>query len=223
MQCLTTAMLLLGCSPLHALELVVVDQFGQPLSNAVLELGAEIETDSADHLISSQAEHGLDIKAASPFIMDQVNKAFVPSVLIIPQQSWVEFPNSDNIRHHVYSFSNTKPFELRLYSGKPKDPIQFEQEGVVVLGCNIHDSMVGYIYVTHSPYTYKTDRYGTISLDALPEHLTHARIWHPNLSQGVNHPVALPLTQLTSDTPIQLEITTPTPRKTFEAMFRRKN
>ena len=49
------------------------------------------------------------------------------------------FPNLDPIMHHVYSFSATKPFEIKLYSGDPPTGILFDKPGVATLGCNIHD------------------------------------------------------------------------------------
>ena len=81
-------------------------------------------------------------------IMDQVNLAFVPDVLVIPVHSSVQFPNSDAISHQVYSFSSARQFQLPLYRGKPYPPVVFDQPGVVTLGCNIHDNMLAYIVVT---------------------------------------------------------------------------
>jgi plastocyanin len=73
---------------------------------------------------------------------------FSPMVIAVEQGQSVNFPNSDNIRHHVYSFSKAKRFETKLYANKPEAPVVFNQPGLVVLGCNIHDSMVGYIFVS---------------------------------------------------------------------------
>ncbi|GLQ32573.1 hypothetical protein GCM10007876_30520 [Litoribrevibacter albus] len=157
-----------------------------------------------------------------PSIMDQINKAFVPDVLVISKDSLVEFPNSDNIRHHVYSFSKPKPFELRLYSGKPEAPIRFENPGIVVLGCNIHDSMVGYIYVADNNTTYQSNHRGRVQIEALPDALERVYIWHPNLSQGVDQRIELNPEQLSPEHPIQLDIIKPPPRNTFEARFKRK-
>ena len=77
--------------------------------------------------------------------MDQVDRAFVPDLLVIPVGSTVEFPNSDSVSHQIYSFSPTKRFQLPLYRGKPYPPVQFDQAGIVTLGCNIHDDMLAYI------------------------------------------------------------------------------
>src|SRR5262245_16224554 len=64
-------------------------------------------------------------------IMDQIDKEYVPLVVPIQVGTPVWFPNKDNIRHHVYSFSATKPFELKLYSGTPSKPVIFDKAGPV--------------------------------------------------------------------------------------------
>src|SRR3989338_522709 len=91
----------------------------------------------------------------------------------------VSFPNSDNIRHHVYSFSLAKRFELRLYQGTPSEPVVFDKPGVVVLGCNIHDWMVGYVYVTDDPWFAVSDAQGKLNLEQLPAGTYTASLWHP--------------------------------------------
>ncbi len=85
-------------------------------------------------------------------LMDQVDRAFVPDLLVIPVGSTVAFPNSDAVSHQIYSFSPAKRFQLPLYRGKPYPPVHFEQAGVVTLGCNIHDEMLAYLLVTDAPY-----------------------------------------------------------------------
>jgi plastocyanin len=90
----------------------------------------------------------------------QKNKMFNPKVTVIQTGTKVNFPNEDTVRHHVYSFSPAKKFELKLYSGVPTEPVLFDQPGLVTLGCNIHDSMVGYIYVVDTPFFVKTDDKG---------------------------------------------------------------
>ena len=101
-------------------------------------------------------------------IVDQVKKEFIPYVLPIQIGTAVNFPNKDNIRHHVYSFSPAKTFELPLYTGTPAAPVVFDKAGPVVLGCNIHDWMISYIYVSESPYFAKTGADGKAALIDLP-------------------------------------------------------
>jgi plastocyanin len=113
-------------------------------------------------------------KAAAPAaehataIMDQQNLAFVPRVLVVAVGGNVEFPNSDSVSHEVYSFSPAKRFQLPLYKGALHPPVTFDKPGLVVLGCNIHDQMAGYIYVTEAPFYGKTDAQGALHLTNMP-------------------------------------------------------
>jgi plastocyanin len=114
-------------------------------------------------------------------VIDQVDKEFVPKVKAVLVGSAISFPNHDNVRHHVYSFSAAKRFELPLYTGIPAQPVVFDKPGVVVLGCNIHDWMVGFVYVSTSPYIGKTDANGKATLVDLQPRAYIVRVWHPQL------------------------------------------
>jgi plastocyanin len=125
------------------------------------------------------------LPAAPPVaaIMDQVNLAFVPDVLVIPLHSRVQFPNSDVVGHQVYSFSSARQFQLPLYRGKPYPPVAFDQPGVVTLGCNIHDNMLAYIVVTGAPYFGRTGADGEWTAPSLPPGRYSLRVWHPLLNE----------------------------------------
>jgi plastocyanin len=112
--------------------------------------------------------------------MDQKNRAFVPHVLPIQTGTWVEFPNSDNIRHQVYSTSPVKKFQLPLYTGKPAYPVQFTKAGVVDIGCNIHEQMSAQIVVVDTPYFAKTEA-GSATLTNLPAGPYTVRVWYPGM------------------------------------------
>src|SRR5690242_5635963 len=98
-------------------------------------------------------------------VMDQVNRAFAPDLLVVPVGSTVEFPNSDSVSHQIYSFSPAKRFQLPLYHGKPYPPTHFDQPGVVTLGCNIHDEMLAYLLVTDAPWYGRTNEAGSWSAE----------------------------------------------------------
>jgi len=116
-------------------------------------------------------------------VMDQRNLMFVPDVLVVQTGTAVDFPNSDQVRHQVYSFSSAKPFQLALYAGRAHAPVVFDHAGLVTLGCNIHDSMVGYIWVTDSPWFGRTGTNGTLQLRELATGDYTVRIWHSRLSE----------------------------------------
>ncbi len=167
--CLTALLCTLAAGPpVRAAMLVITVQTsdGRPLPGVVV------------------AAHSLDVPERKPqpvkAVMDQVNRAFTPDLLVIPAGSTVTFPNSDTVSHQIYSFSPSKRFQLPLYRGTPYPPVHFDQVGVVTLGCNIHDEMVGYVVVTDAPYFGRTDTKGAWSND-----LAHGRyritIWHPRM------------------------------------------
>jgi len=109
--------------------------------------------------------------AAKPYtraLIDQVNKQFVPRVSIVQAGTSVYFPNSDNIRHSIYSFSPAKVFTTKLYSGREAAPITFNHAGLVVLGCNIHDGMVAWVYIVGTPWFGKSGVDGNGTLKGLP-------------------------------------------------------
>jgi len=114
--------------------------------------------------------------------VEQVDQEFVPRVKAVLVGSAVSFPNRDSVRHHVYSFSPAKRFDLPLYVGTPAKPVIFDSPGVVTIGCNIHDWMVGYLYVSESPYYATTDANGIARLAGLPSGGYTLRVWHPQLS-----------------------------------------
>ena len=148
----------------------VNDQKGLPLADVVV-----VATPTSGLPVSSAA-------ASASVLLDQRNREFVPHVLVIHSGTEVSFPNHDNTRHHVYSFSAAKRFEIKLYKNMPPNPIRFDMPGIAVLGCNIHDWMLGYVYVTDSPYFTKSESAGRWSLELPPGAYTIS-FWHPNLAQ----------------------------------------
>ena len=89
------------------------------------------------------------------------------------------------MRHHVYSFSPAKKFELKLYTGTPSNPVLFDRPGVAVLGCNIHDQMVGWIVVVDTPYYARTPAApGRAQIDNVPPGTYALRTWHTRLPVG---------------------------------------
>jgi|SRR5579883_1673104 len=113
-------------------------------------------------------------------VIDQVHKQFVPKVSIVRTGTAVTLPNSDQIRHQVYSFSPAKTFNLKLYARAPPIDVVFDKPGLVVLGCDIHDTMVAFVGVVDTPYFGKVPASGELSLEVPPGHY-RLRLWHPAL------------------------------------------
>jgi plastocyanin len=162
------------------LTALIKDQKGEPVSDAVVVAVSKVGAPPLP------ARPGREV-------VDQIDKEFVPYVKAILVGSPVNFPNKDNIRHHVYSFSRAKTFELPLYSGTPAHPVVFDRPGVVTIGCNIHDWMIAYIYVEETPYFATTGRDGRVKLDNLPPGAYAVRVWHPRL-EGAEESTARTLT-----------------------------
>jgi plastocyanin len=153
------------------LRVVVKDQRGKPVADAVVLATAD---DSKNAL---RAKPPMDT-------VDQVDKQFVPYVKAVFVGSRVRFPNSDHIRHQVYSFSPAKKFELPLYAGTDAPPVIFDKPGVVILGCNIHDWMIGYIYVSETPFFARTEAAGTAAIEDMPPGEYTLRLWHPSMERS---------------------------------------
>ena len=141
-------------------RVTVFDRAGKPVPNAVLSWSGESSS------------------APSVAIVDQIDKHFAPFVSAIRTGSSVRFPNSDDIRHHVYSFSDAKTFELKLYHSNDAEPVLFDKSGLVTLGCNVHDTMKAYIWVTDEP-TAVSDKQGVVDI---PDAIDEVRAWHPQLT-----------------------------------------
>lgn len=116
---------------------------------------------------------------AAAYEMAQQNISFTPHVLIVPVGATVSFPNRDKVRHHVYSASKTKKFDMKLYGRDETRSLVFDRVGAVSLGCNIHDVMSGVVYVTDTPFTAKTDAAGRVIIPNVPGGAARLRVWHP--------------------------------------------
>lgn len=143
---------------------------------------------SADAVVYAEPVAGTPPKALRAVQIEQKGRKFLPLVTVIQTGTEITFPNNDTVRHHVYSFSPSKVFDIKLYSGIPVSPVLFDKPGTVVLGCNIHDQMLAYIHVVGTPYFAKTDAAGKARLDGLPPGKYVLKAWHYNLAAGT--PVA---------------------------------
>jgi plastocyanin len=133
----------------------------------------------ADAVVYALPGSGVDEKGSRAAAIEQIDREFVPYVSVIQTGTSVSFPNRDSIMHHVYSFSPAKPFEIKLYTGKSPGQILFDKPGVVTLGCNIHDWMIGYILVVATPHFAKTGPTGNALLRDLPAGSYELNAWHP--------------------------------------------
>lgn len=134
--------------------------------------------------------------ASRTAVMDQKNRTFIPHVLAVQTGTAVRFPNSDDIRHHVYSFSSAKTFQLPLYKGTPANPVWFDKPGVVSLGCNIHDRMSAYIVIVDTPHFAVTKKNGRTEIPSVSAGRYALRVWYPEMK---DEPAPVPLTLAATD------------------------
>lgn len=179
------------------LQVTVLDSAGQPITGAVVFL--------------ESAAASAAVRAAAPVNIVQRDKTFIPEVTVIPRGTAVTFPNEDTVRHHVYSFSPVKQFEIKLYVGTPANPVVFEQSGVAVLGCNIHDEMIAWVLVLDTPYYAQTDAAGMAEFGAIPVADYTLRVWHKNIHEGDVPQIPIHINHKTAPQRITLEILTPIP------------
>lgn len=117
--------------------------------------------------------------------IEQRDREFVPYLTIVQKGTPVDFPNRDKIKHHVYSFSPAKTFEIKLYAGQPVAPVIFETTGEVALGCNIHDWMEAHLLVVDTPWFAKTRADGVARINSVPPGSYQLRLWHPRQKAAV--------------------------------------
>lgn len=160
----------LGGAGAARVDVQVQDAAGKPLPGAV----ALLDSPAARAAVRPRA--GLEV--------EQADKKFTQRVTVVPLGSEVHFPNRDKVRHHVFSFSKAKPFEIKLYTGTPANPVLFDRPGIVVLGCNIHDTMVAWVVVAETPWSGQTDALGQLRLPEVPAGAYTLRVWHPDLPPG---------------------------------------
>ena len=128
---------------------------------------------------------GVPPKSRRSATIEQRGRDFVPYLSIVQKGTAIDFPNRDPFKHHVYSFSPAKVFEIKLYAGKPANPVVFDQTGVVALGCNIHDWMEAYVLVVDTPWFAKTGADGVVRIDRVPAGAYRLRLWHPRQKAAV--------------------------------------
>ena len=157
----------LSCIAGHAyagqLSVLVTSQADVPLENAV---------------VYAEPVNKISMPAPDAAAIEQKNKKFLPLVTVAQTGASITFPNHDTVRHHVYSFSPAKTFELKLYSGVPSTPVIFDKAGTVVLGCNIHDQMLAFVQIVDTPYFGKTDAEGKVKILNIPNGQYTLKVWH---------------------------------------------
>lgn len=152
------------------LDVRIVDQHGAPVADAVVTVVPRATAARAAPAAPPQTR-----------VIDQKNLMFMPYIEVFRPGDSVVFRNSDNTRHHVYSFSPVKAFEFVLTPGQSSAPLMLDKTGVVAVGCNIHDRMIAYLYISDAPWIAHSGASGKVTFDALPAGTYEVHVWQPRL------------------------------------------
>jgi len=161
----------LAATAAHAADLTVTvkDANGRAVADAVVSVDAPGRAPAPDR-----------------FTISQRDMKFLPEVIVVPVGSTIAFTNFDPFRHHVYSFSPARRFEIKLFGEGQTRPITFDKAGLVAIGCNIHDQMQGFIHVVDTPFAAKTDASGRVVIRGLPGGTHAVHVWHSRLRAPAN-------------------------------------
>ncbi len=195
-----TALLVVGGSA-HAgdIEASASTPAGQPLADAAVVL---------------EPVSGYPHRTLSTVTIAQRDRELIPYVTVVQVGTAIEFPNQDPFKHHLYSFSPAKTFEIKLYAGKPEKPIVFDKPGEVALGCNIHDWMEAYVLVVDTPYFARTDARGRARIAQVPPGTYRLRWWHPRQRRELSTraiKIGVAPMQLTQKLDVSPRVTKPKP------------
>ena len=163
---LFAALALAGTARAATVEVLVQTPAGSPLADAAV-------------LVEPVAGTPARPRARGHASIEQRGREFIPWMTVVQTGTSVDFPNNDTIRHHVYSFSEPKRFEIKLYAGKPGQPVVFDKPGQVDIGCNIHDWMEAHVLVVDTPYFARTGTDGRAAITNVPAGRYRVRPWHP--------------------------------------------
>jgi len=140
---------------------------------AVADLGMAVRRDVPDRRRSvvylETGPHGaFEETETAHVVLDQKNQAFSPYVLAVTVGTTVNFVNSDDTYHNVFSFSKPKRFDLGRYAKGQSRPVRFDRPGVVRVFCDIHSHMSSFILVFAHRYFATTDAEGRYRIAGIP-------------------------------------------------------
>jgi hypothetical protein len=115
---------------------------------------------------------------STPIILDQVNLRFTPHVLPVLAGTNVAFPNSDPVRHNVFSPTATWKFNLGTYPRGSTKFRTFDRAGAITLLCNVHAEMSAYVFVAETPYFAVSDKDGKFTIRNVPPGSYVLKTWH---------------------------------------------
>lgn len=110
--------------------------------------------------------------------MEQLNRRFLPDLLVVPIGSTVAFPNMDPIFHNVFSLSKAKSFDLGNYDKGDSRSVVFSKPGIVYVNCHLHPNMAATIVVTPNQWYARADASGQYRIPNVPPGEYTVVAWH---------------------------------------------
>ncbi len=115
-------------------------------------------------------------------VLDQLNLTFVPHVIAVQKGTKIDFPNSDSVRHNLYSPPDCcKQFNLGTYDVGVVKTVDFDQVCSIPLLCNVHAEMSAFVLVLENPYFSVTGKDGVFKIDNVPPGTYKVSAWHEKL------------------------------------------
>lgn len=191
----------LSCTAVQAgtMRITVTDKDGKPAPDVVV--------------LVEPAQRVAPKPAGKPVLITQENLRFAPFLTVVPVGSTLRFANRDGYDHHVRSVPSgplgsmpaVKNFELRLDAANPVSAagddeyktttstarksgstwaeVKVDQAGPIGLGCHLHSSMRGQVFVSGTPWFAKTDAQGVATIEGIPDGAADVNLWHPDQLQ----------------------------------------
>ncbi len=182
--------LLTGAARAGSVGLIVTDKDGRPVPDVVVLVDPALKV--AAHATSAAV------------VIAQENLHFVPFLSVVAVGTTLRFTNRDTYDHHVRStpsgpIGSIPPvvdFEVRLdgldgldaTSGKKRRlpsnaDVTVDKPGAIGLGCHLHSSMRGQVYVSATPWFAKTDANGAVVIEGVPNGAAEVTLWHADQFQ----------------------------------------
>lgn len=113
--------------------------------------------------------------------MDQQSIKFIPFVLTVAVGDTVEFLNHDAVEHDVFS-PDGESFHLGKFRVEEQRAYTFRRPGAYSIRCDLHPSMLAWVFVSESGYAAPLDRKGQFRIEDVPPGTYVLAVWNANMN-----------------------------------------
>jgi plastocyanin len=150
-----------------------------------VELGADTQQDPIAFersrvvlYLEGPAPMPASLTPSDSFQIKQLDRRFLPDLVVVPVGSTVSFPNMDPIFHNIFSLSHPKTFDLGSYDKGETRKVRFPTPGIVDIYCHLHPNMAATIVVTPNRWYARPDQSGKYQIDDVPPGEYTLVAWH---------------------------------------------